>query len=560
MDVTRLHLDYINEQLGPDGMPQKVTYNIPENFNFAYDVVDLIARLSPNRRAMLWVSPNGEASEYSFEWFSNESNRVASMLLKQGVKKGDRVLLVLKRHLEFWPSILACHKIGAVAIPATNQLSPEDLVYRFKASDISAAICTVEDHFPSNIDKAEKMSGRSLVKFSVHGEWPGWNEYKYSKEHAIPFLRPTGKAATTNGDIMLIYFTSGTSGMPKMVVHDFTYPIGHISTAKYWQKVDPEGLHMTVSETGWAKSVWGKLYGQWFLAAGIFVYDYRKFDTHNMLSAFSKYGITTFCAPPTMYRFFIKEDLSKYDFKTLKHVTIAGEALNPEVFEQFKKGTGLSLYEGYGQTETTLTVFNSYWSDPRPGSMGRPSPAYDIDILDDNGESAPAGVTGEIVLRVPTQPHPEVSALAGLYQGYFRDEELTASVWHDNVYRTGDTAWHDEDGYYWYVGRSDDIIKSSGYRIGPFEVESVIMEHPAVLECAVTPLPDPIRGQIVKATIVLTRGHEPSEELTLDIQSYVKSHTAPYKYPRVIEFVSELPKTISGKIRRTEIRASEENK
>lgn len=552
MHEPTLHKEYINELYDNSGKLSRITFNVPERFNFAYDVIDRLGKTTPKRRAMLWVGKDGSERMFTFEDISRESDRVASMLLAHGVKKGDMVMLVLKRHFEFWPTIIACHKIGATAIPATNQLSAEDILYRLKAASISAIVSTDDGGFTSHVEEAEREYGAKLIKFVVHGRKEGWLSYDEEIEKAPKFIRPAESYTIKNDDIMLLYFTSGTTRMPKMVIHDFTYPIGHLVTAKYWHNVDPDGLHLTISETGWAKSAWGKLYGQWFMEAGLFVYDFDKFESDAILKLFGKYRITTFCAPPTMFRFFIKEDLSKYDFSSLKHVTIAGEALNPEVFEQFRKATGLSLYEGYGQTESTVAVFNPYWGVPRPGSMGQPSPAYDIDIVDEHGNSTIPGETGEIVLRIP-----EGSKPAGLFMKYYRDPELTKSVYHDGLYHTGDTAWRDEDGYFWYVGRTDDIIKSSGYRIGPFEVESVLMEHPAVLECAITPAPDPVRGQVVKATIVVAKGYTPSEELKADIQNYVKTHTAPYKYPRIIEFVSELPKTISGKIKRNEIRAAD---
>jgi acetyl-CoA synthetase len=555
MCLLNLHKQYLNETLDERGNPVRVTFNVPERFNFAYDVVDKLGKETPDRRAMLWVSNDGDERTYTFSDISRESDRAAAMLLAHGIKKGDKVMLVLKRHFEFWPAVLACHKIGAVAIPATNQLAAKDILYRLNAASVAAVVCTDDGGFTAHVDGAEKDYGKKLIKFVVHGNKDGWLSYADEIERAPAFIKPAEEDLPRNEDAMLLYFTSGTTGMPKMVVHDFTYPIGHIVTAKYWHKVDPDGLHLTISETGWAKSVWGKLYGQWFMEAGIFVFDFERFDPEILLPMFGKYRITTFCAPPTMFRFFIKEDLSKYDFSSLQHVTIAGEALNPEVYEQFRRATGCTLYEGYGQTETTLTVLNSYWMTPCPGSMGRPSPAYDVDIVDESGTPTIPGVTGEIVLRLPERGKP-----TGLFMGYYRDKELTDSVWHDGYYHTGDTAWRDEDGYFWYVGRTDDVIKSSGYRIGPFEVESVIMEHPAVLECAVTAAPDPVRGQVVKATIVPAKGYTPDEALKKDIQDYVKSHTAPYKYPRIIEFVPELPKTISGKIKRNEIRNADSKK
>ena len=545
--VPTLHKQYLDETFDGDGRLTHLGYHIPSHFNFAYDVIDELARTHPDKRAMLHLSNDLEEQTYTFADISRESDRTAAMLAAHGVKKGDRVMLILKRHFEFWPSILACHKLGAAVIPATNQLAAKDVLYRFNAAGVSAVLCTADGDIAEHVDAAAAEYGRPLLKIIVHGERAGWLSYEEARQSAPAFERPA--TPNENDDTMLIYFTSGTSGMPKMVMHDFTYPIGHIATAKYWHRVNGDGLHFTISDTGWGKAVWGKLYGQWFMETAIFVYDFDRFHPDAVLSAIEKYDVTTFCAPPTMYRFFIKEDLSKYDLSSLRHVTIAGEALNPEVFEQFRRATGLSLYEGFGQTETTLTVFNAYYMTPRPGSMGLPSPAYDVDIVDEAGNSTIPGVTGEIVLRLPETGRP-----AGLFKGYYLDDDLTAEVCRNGLYHTGDTAWRDEDGYFWYVGRVDDVIKSSGYRIGPFEVESVLMEHPAVLECAVTPAPDPIRGQVVKATIVLARGYTASDALAEEIKAYVKSHTAPYKYPRIVEFVPDLPKTISGKIRRNEIR------
>ncbi len=542
-----LHKQYLNEMFDAAGHLTRLTYNIPEHFNFAYDVIDVLGRTCPEKRAMLHLSNDLEEHTYTFADIARESDKTAAMLAEHGVKRGDRVMLILKRHFEFWPSILACHKLGAAVIPATNQLAAKDILYRFKAAGVSAVLCTADGDIADHVEAAANDYDQPLLKILVHGDRPGWVSYTEAQQNAPAFVPPADR--NENSDTMLIYFTSGTSGMPKMVMHDFTYPIGHIATAKYWHHVSGEGMHFTISDTGWGKAVWGKLYGQWFMETAIFVYDFDRFHPDAVLSAIQKYDVTTFCAPPTMFRFFIKEDLSKYDLSTLRHVTIAGEALNPEVYEQFRRATGLSLYEGFGQTETTLTVFNAYDMTPRPGSMGVPSPAYDVDIVDEAGNPTIPGVTGEIVLRLPESGKP-----AGLFKGYYLDDALTAEACRNGLYHTGDTAWRDEDGYFWYVGRVDDVIKSSGYRIGPFEVESVLMEHPAVLECAVTPAPDPIRGQVVKATIVLARGYLASDSLADEIKAYVKSHTAPYKYPRIIEFVEDLPKTISGKIRRNEIR------
>lgn len=515
------------------------------DFNFAYDIVDVIAEKEPERRAMVWCNDKGDEKVFTFADIKKYTDQTANMLKSKGINKGDVVMLILKRHYEFWFCLLALHKIGAIAVPGSNLLTEKDLVYRFNIASIKGIICTTESGVIENVIKALPQSPTVRVKISVKDKSPGFMFFDDElKKYNSNFTR----VKTHVEDPMLIYFTSGTTGLPKMVAHNYKYPLGHIITAKYWQAVKPDGLHLTISDTGWMKSMWGKLYGQWFMEAGIFVYDFDKFDSSKILPLFKKYQITTFCAPPTMYRFFIKENLDKYDLSSLTHANIAGEALNPEVFNQFKKATGLKLMEGFGQSETTLMLFNMYGDEPKPGSMGKPSPGYDIDLVDDDGNSVDPGTVGEIVVRT------KKSIPCGIFMGYYKDNDKTKSVWHDDLYHTGDTAWKDEDGYFWYVGRKDDIIKSSGYRIGPFEVESVVMELPYVLECAITGAPDPIRGQVIKATVVLTKDYKPSEKLKKDLQNYVKRQTAPYKYPRIVEFVDELPKTISGKIRRRELR------
>ncbi|NCB00127.1 MAG: acetyl-CoA synthetase [Clostridia bacterium] len=546
--MLHLYQRYLDETVDANGVVTDYQLKVPGPFNFAYDVVDAIAKAEPDRRAMHWCNEAGEARTFSFSELKEQSDRTASFFQSLGLKKGDPVMLILKRHYEFWFAILALHKIGAVAIPATNQLQVKDLTYRYQAADIKAVICTGEGEIAAHVDEAAALTGHPLIRAMVHGSRDGWLSFQDGLDRSQPFVQPTGDAAPGNEDRMLLYFTSGTTGMPKMVTHDFTYPIGHIPTARYWHRVDPEGLHLTVADTGWAKSAWGKIYGQWLMEAGVYVYDYDRFVPQALLTRLQDDRVTTFCAPPTLYRFLIKEDLAQYDLSHLQHCTIAGEALNPEVYEQFLKATGLELKEGYGQTEMTLAVVTNYWMKTKPGSMGKPSPVYNIVLLDDEGREVSPGQSGEICIRI------EPDTLPGMFRGYYRDPELTARVWHDGVYHTGDLAWQDEEGYLWFVGRADDIIKSSGYRIGPFEVESVLMEHPAVLECAITGVPDPDRGHVVKATVVLARGYESSEALKIELQNYVKTHTAPYKYPRILEFVTELPKTISGKIRRVEIR------
>ncbi len=547
-----LYKNYTEETYGEDGTIRTFRLKVPDEFNFAYDIVDRIGTEEPDRRAMTWCSDAGAERVFSFGDMKRLSDRAASFFLQQGIRKGDRVMLILKRHYQFWIAILGLHKIGAVAIPGTNQLQVKDLVYRFSMAKVRMVVCTADGAIAEHVDGACAEYGGIAVRSIVNGSRPGWISFDEAIERAPAFVRPEAGSLPRIGDTLLLYFTSGTTGMPKMVVHDHSYPIAHLATARYWHKVDPDGLHLTVSETGWAKSVWGKLYGQWIMEAGIFVYDMDRFDPDTLLKKIAKYRVTTFCAPPTIYRFLIKEDLSQYDLSSLQHCTIAGEALNPEVYEQFLKATGLELKEGFGQTETTLSAATFYWMKTKPGSMGPPSAAYDVRLLDEDGTPTQTGTVGEITI------HTGSDKVVGMFGGYLDNPELTASVWHDGVYHTGDTAWQDEDGYLWYVGRTDDIIKSSGYRIGPFEVESVLMEHPAVLECAVTGAPDPVRGTVIKATVVLAKGYAPSDVLKTELQDYVKTHTAPYKYPRILEFVPSLPKTISGKIMRKDIRAASE--
>ena len=543
--VLDLHKNYCDEVYDEHGMIKKFTPKNYKGFNFSYDVMDVIAKEEPSRRAMLWCTENGNERTFTFKDLSDYSSKAANLFASYGIKKGDKVMLILKRHYQFWFAILALHKLGATAVPATNMLTKKDLLYRFNAAEISAIVCTATGDITTHVDNACKEYDKISSKFTVNGKHDGWVDFDEEVEAQSSSFDRVDIPETSQ---MLLYFTSGTTGYPKMVAHDYTYPLAHILTAKHWHNVDPEGLHLTLSETGWAKSVWGKLYGQFFMGAGIFVCDFNKFAPVDLLPMFEKYNITTFCAPPTMFRFFIKEDLAKYDLSSLKYATIAGEALNPEVYNQFKAATGLKLMEGFGQTETTLQIVNTVGMEPKPGSMGKPSPAYDVDLVDDDCNSVPTGAVGEIVLKIPNEK------VVGLFSGYYKDEEQVKKVWYNGYYHTGDTAWKDEDGYYWYVGRTDDIIKSSGYRIGPFEIESVLMEHKSVLECAITGVPDEIRGQIIMATIVLAKGYEPSDALKKELQNHVKKQTAPYKYPRIIEFVPELPKTISGKIRRVEIR------
>jgi acetyl-CoA synthetase len=518
---------------------------VPEGFNFACDVVDEAAASTPDRLALDWCDDKGAEARFSFAAIAEESRRAANFFLSIGIGRGDPVMLVLKRRYEYWFCLLGLHRIGAVAIPATHLLTRKDIAYRNNAASVKAIVCVAEKAVLDNVDAAEPDSPTLKRKVCLAAGRPGWLCLADGMKAASATI---SRMPTANADPSLLYFTSGTTGMPKMVQHDFTYPLGHILTAKYWQRVMDGGLHLTVADTGWAKAAWGKIYGQWLCGSAVFVYDYDKFVPAALLGVIARHKVTTFCAPPTMYRFFIKEDLASFDFSALTHCSVAGEPLNPEVYSRFKELTGLSLREGYGQTEMTVSLAVYPWIEPRPGSMGKPSPGYDIDLVNDAGESCEVGEKGQLVVRTDRRLPP------GMFRGYYRDDALTSHVWHDGVYYTGDVAWRDEDGYFWFVGRTDDVIKSSGYRIGPFEVESALIEHKAVLECAVTGVPDPDRGQVVKATIVLAKGHAASPELASELQEHVKKTTAPYKYPRIIEFVTELPKTISGKIRRVEIR------
>ncbi|MEG1874598.1 MAG: AMP-binding protein [Angelakisella sp.] len=543
-EVEELYRRYCREEFDRHGVLCRWEPVVPQNFNFAYDVVDEIAALQPDRRAMLWCNEQGEEHCFSFDDLRRASNRTANFFAAKGIQKGDKVLVILKRHYQFWFTILALHKLGAIIIPATHLLTKKDIAYRLDAAKATAVVCTADGEVSTAVEQAVEELARPVTKIMVRGCQDGWLDF--DREVAAADEHRT-RIVTQASDPMLIFFTSGTTGYPKMVVHDYAYAIAHIVTAKYWHNVQPDGLHLTVADTGWGKALWGKLYGQWFCGAGIFVFDLEKFQPAVLLQKIEQYHITTFCAPPTIYRFFIKEGMEGYDLSSLVYATTAGEALNPEVYNRFLDYTGLPLMEGFGQTETALLLANLVGSSCRPGSMGKPSPLFTVRIVDDSGKECPAGEVGEIVVAAEGRQ-------TGLFTGYLDNPERTAESWHDGWYHTGDTAWRDEAGYYWYVGRTDDVIKSSGYRIGPFEIESVLMEHPAVLECAITGAPDPVRGTVVKATIVLTKGYTPSPELTKELQNYVKHQTAPYKYPRIIEYRDELPKTISGKIRRVELR------
>ena len=542
----RICQKFMHETVDDNGHLVSCRFEYPANFNFAYDVVDALAIKYPNKLAMAWVGKDHVRKDFSFFDIALESCRTANYLTSLGIKKGDRVMLVMKRHYQYWFVINALHRIGAVAIPASNQLLVKDFVYRFQAAGVKAIIATADGDVTTFVDEAAKSCPELELKIIVNGQRDSWHDFnaEYDK-HGDTFPRPTDLVVT---DPMLMFFSSGTTGYPKVVEHSFSYPLGHIMTARWWQCTNPNGLHLTISDTGWAKASWGKIYGQWLNESAVFVYDFDRFDAADILGLFKEHHITTFCAPPTMYRFFIREDLSKYDLSSIEHACIAGEALNPEVFQQFYKATGLKVMEGFGQSESPVMLANLFGMTPKPGSMGKPTPAFPIELIDPDGNPVKDGEVGEIVVRA------EPDQLCGLFRGYYRAEEKTAELWHDGLYHTGDTAWRDEDGYYWYVGRTDDVIKSSGYRIGPFEIESVIMEMPYVLECAVVGAPDEIRGQVVEAYIVLTRGTVGTEEMKKEIQEYVKTHTAPYKYPRRIEFLDAMPKTTSGKIIRNELR------
>lgn len=523
---------------------------VPEQFNFAYDVADEWARTHPDKRALCWTNDKGAHRDLTFGELKELSDRTASWLQSLGIGKGDMVMLILKRNIEFWQTILALHKLGAVVIPATHLLTDKDITYRNNAAGIRAIIATEDENLVTHVNLAMEQSPTVEHRIMVGETIPdGWLDFYRGVNGAAPFVKPA--VVNRNEDIMILYFTSGTTGQPKMVIHDFTYPLAHITTARYWHNLHEGSLHLTVADTGWAKAVWGKLYGQWIAGAAVFVYDFEgRFIPEDMLRMISTYRVTSFCAPPTIFRFLIREDLSQYDLSALEYCTTAGEALNPSVYESFYRQTGIRMMEAFGQTETAPTIITFPWMEPKPGSMGVPNPLYKMDLITHDGRPAEDGEQGEIVFYTHEQRP------LGLFMGYYRDEALTHSVYADHLYRTGDMAWRDEDGYYWFVGRTDDVIKSSGYRIGPFEVESAVMTHPAVVECAITGVPDEIRGQVIKATIVLGSDYrdQAGDELAHEIQEHVKQVTAPYKYPRIIEFVSELPKTISGKIRRVEIR------
>ena len=537
---------FVETEEDENGCLKNIKFKNTDTFNFGFDIVDGIADRYPEKLAMLHLDVNKNERRFTFKDMKRATNQVANYFTSLGIKRGDKVMLVLKRHYQFWFCMVALHKIGAVAIPATNQLKEHDFEYRFNAAGVKALVCTADGDTAQIGENAARNCPQVENLIMVGGSRDGWhdfdNEYKL---YSGKFDRPEN--ASAGDEVALMFFTSGTTGNPKMAAHAHTYALGHYVTAKYWHCCERDGLHLTISDTGWGKSLWGKLYGQWLCEGAVFVYDFDRFDENDILPMFAQYNITTFCAPPTMLRMLIRGDLSKFDLSSIHHMTTAGEALNPEVFKQFKAATGLEIMEGFGQTETTLTIANLYGTTPKIGAMGKASPQYDVDIVDPDGNPVADGEVGEIVI------HTKEGTPCGLFKEYYLDEEKTNDAWYDGMYHTGDTAWRDEDGYFWYVSRIDDVIKSSGYRIGPFEIESVIMELPYVVECGVSAVPDDIRGQVVKASIVLTKGTEGTEELKNEIQNYVKSHTAPYKYPRVVVFRDELPKTISGKIQRNKL-------
>ena len=531
---------------------KNLEFIIPENFNFAYDVMDAWAEEAPEKLALLWTNDQGEEIRATYAQLKEQSDQAAAYLMSLGIGKGDPVMLILKRRYEWWIIMLALCKIGAIVIPATHMLTKKDIIYRNTRASVKAIICVDDAYVTGQIQLAmsESPTVKQYITVTDHGKPipEGFRDWQSEWKQAPKFVRPA--FVNNNEDTMIMYFTSGTSGEPKMVAHDYLYAMGHLTTGVFWHNLHEGSLHLTVADSGWGKAVWGKFYGQWFAGATVFVFDHEKFNADTLLRQMEKYKVTSFCAPPTIYRFMIREDLSKYDLSSLEYCCTAGEALNPAVFDKFYEKTGIKMMEGFGQTETTMTLGTFPWMTPKPGSMGIPNAQYNIDLLRADGTSCEDGEKGEIVIRVGDKKP------IGLFKGYYRDEEKTREAWHDGIYHTGDMAWRDEDGYYWFEGRIDDVIKSSGYRIGPFEVESALMTHPAVVECAITGVPDDVRGMVVKATVVLGKEwkDKAGDDLVKELQQHVKKVTAPYKYPRIIEFVDELPKTISGKIRRVEIR------
>lgn len=553
-----LHQNYLDktEFSSYEDFCKNFKLNVPENFNFAYDIIDHYAEAEPDRLALVWCDDHENDRRFTFSELKYWSEKTANYLIAQGIQKGDKVMFILRRRFEFYFFAFAAMKIGAIFIPSTNQLMKKDIVYRNNAAEVKAIIAYNDEAIIEHVESAATESPTVKKYIMVGGKRANWLDFDNEiKDISAEWKRPEGAANTYNNDLMIIYFTSGTTSMPKMSMHDFSYPLGHIVTARYWQRVQDNGLHLTVADSGWAKFAWGKLFGQWICGAVQFLYDMDRFDPCKLLEKIEKYQIKTFCAPPTIYRFMLQNDITKYDLSSLVHCSTAGEPLNPEIFNRFKSITGLEILNGFGQTETTVIVANYEWLKVDPGAMGMPNPAYNIDVVDENNQSCPVGEEGELVIRGVDTAKP-----AGLFCGYYKDPEATKRVWYDDTYHTGDVVYRDEHGFLWFVGRNDDVIKASGYRISPFEVESALIEHPAVVECAVTGAPDNVRGTVVKATVILAKGYEPTEELKKEIQDYVKNNTAPYKYPRIIEFVNELPKTISGKIKRAQLRQEDKKK
>ena len=546
--VLEIYKNYIEEKFGPDGNVESCKLNVPEKFNFSYDVIDKIAELEPNRRALVWCNEAGEKHTFTFADIKEQSDRAASYFRSIGIGKGDCVMMAIKRHYQFWFAILALHKIGAIGVPVTFMLTVDEYVYRFGRLDFKAVLCTPEDEVPERVEEAQRITEKQFTKIMVKEEREGWLQFDEGIAAAEKFQPLSFEERPETMDTMMYYFTSGTEGMPKLVIHNFAYPIGHIATAKYWHNVDPDGLHLAISDTGWAKSVWGKLYGQWFMGTGIYVLDYDMFVAPTLLKKLEEDKVTSLCAPSAVYRVLVREDLTKYDLSNIKHYTVAGEALNPEVIEKFVRLTGKEIHDGYGQTESTLMIGVMNWMKVKIGAMGKPSMQYDIVLLDSDGNAVPNGETGEICVKA------NMGQIPGMFLGYEGEEELNQRKWHDGIYHTGDLAWRDDDGYFWFIGRNDDVFKSAGFRISPFEIESLIVKFPSVLECAVIGVPDKLRGHAIKAIIVLAKGEVASSELKTELRKFLKEHTASYKIPREIEFVSELPKTTSGKIRRNVLR------
>ena len=541
---------YVSSYVDENGLLKKIDIHDAEHFNFGYDVVDVLAKKCPDKTAMLHVSKDGKERRFTFKDMMLYSNKTANYLRYLGIKRGDRVLLILKRHYQFWFTIVALHKIGAIAVPCSFLLTKKDFEYRLKAAEINAVVVTADGEVSEELDKAAKNYTGLKAKILVGGTKEGWSSYNRDIRYfSSTYKKPEDYAG--GNDSALMFFTSGTTSYPKMATHSFKYPLGHYVTAKYWHQVDSEGLHFTISDTGWGKALWGKIYGQWLCEAPIFTYDYDEFFAKEILAMIEKYRMTTFCAPPTVFRMLVHVDMRKFDLTSLKNVSTAGEALNPEIYDKFYKMTGLKIMEGFGQTETTLTIANLKGMEPKPGSMGKPSPLYDVRLLADNDREVEPGQAGEICIRT------QEAVPCGLFKGYYLDGEKTNAVLHDGYYHTGDTAYMDDDGYLYYIGRVDDVIKSAGYRVGPFEIENEIMKLPYVLECAVTSVPDKVRGQAIKASIVLTKGTAVTDKLRKDTMKYLKANLASYKRPKVVDFVEELPKTSSGKIRRAEIKAKD---